>query len=118
MRKKNINIKRNEGTISVKAVFLLMLGFIVLGVFLYLFNIKEIKQLSKEKIRMLDEIKVLQSEIDDLIIEKQKLLALERIDKISRERLGLVPNVRVNEKITIDKRELEYIKRIIDDKYE
>jgi cell division protein FtsL len=116
--KKKTNGKKENGKISITAFISVVLIFFVISVFLYLFNIKMIKNATKEKTKLINEIKVLQSEIDDLTIEKQKLLAHDRIEKIAKEKLGLVPNLSVSEKIFVNKKELEYIKRIIDGKYE
>ncbi len=116
MSKKKSN--KNEQSINVKALLSTIVVFVVIGLFLHVYNIKTIRNATREKARILKEIKALQNEFDDLLIEKQKLIAHDRIEKIAKEELGLVPNLKVNEKIIIDKRELDYIKRIVDEKYE
>ncbi len=117
-KKKKQKKVNNGAQISIKAAASINVIILIIALLIHVYNIKTIESQIREKAKKNKEIKALQSEIDDLVIHKQKLLEYERIKKISKEKLGLVPNLQVNEKIVIDKRELQYLKKIIDGKYE
>ncbi len=110
--------KTKKNGVQWKGILFTLAIFAIVTVFFRIYLIKSIKNATREKVKLTEQIKTLQSEIDDLIIEKQKLTDYERIEKYAKEKLGLVPNLKVNEKIFIDKRELNYIKGIVDEKYE
>ena len=120
MKSKSKNKKRKEVKKKLGLKFVLFATIVVLlfGFLIYIINIKSFQEATRKKVRLANELKVLQSELDDLIIEKQKLLAHDRIEKIATEKLNLVPNLNVNEKIYINKKELDFFKRMIDEKYE
>ncbi len=110
--------KKNQNSVSIKTLFVSLGVIFLIAIFIRIANVKSLKLATREKARLIEQTKVLQSEIDDLLIEKQKLTAHDRIEKIAKEKLGLVPNLSVNEKIIINKKELDYIKRIVNEKYE
>ncbi len=105
-------------TINIKTVLIVILAMLVIGSVVHIYNIKTLETLSRKKINLLVKSKKVKSEIEDLLIKKQNLLAQDRINKIATEKLGLVPNKEVNEVITIDGRELKHIQKIVKSKYE
>ena len=101
-----------------RTVLIVVVVFAALSGLIHVFNVKTLDNLSRKKINLLAKNKRVESELEDLQIQKQKLSAQSRIEKIATGELGLVPNKEVNEQITIDGRELRHIKKIIKSEYE
>ncbi len=104
--------------ISFKLLTLALVVVFALSGFAFIYNYKTLNNLTRKKMNAEGRLKRIRSEVEDLLIQKQKLLAQDRIANIASSELGLVPNKRVNEKISIDKKELDYIKKIVKSKYE
>ncbi len=107
----NQNVKKR--TVLIVIIILSAISGVV-----HVFNVKTLNNLSRKKMNLLEKDKRVKSELEDLQIQKQKLLAQSRIEEIATEKLGLVPNKEVNEKIIVDGRELRHIKKIIKSEYE
>jgi cell division protein FtsL len=104
--------------ISLKVLAIVFVVIFAVSGFAYIYNYKTLNNLTRKKMNVERRLKRIKSEVEDLLIQKQKLLAQDRIEKIATSELGLVPNKSVNEKISVDKRELDYIKKIVKSKYE
>ncbi len=107
----------NESIKKRTVIFAVVFLFAVSGL-THVFNVKILDNLSRKKINLLRKDKRVKSELEDLLIQKQKLLAQYRIEKIATGELGLVANKKVNEKIIIDGRELRHVKKIVKSEYE
>jgi len=110
--------KNSNEKISLKVLTIVFVLIFAISGFAYIYNYKTLNNLTRKKMTVERRLKRIKSEVEDLLIQKQKLLAQDRIEDIATFELGLIPNKSVNEKIRIDKKELDYIKKIVKSKYE
>ncbi|MCF8241092.1 MAG: hypothetical protein K9J16_06880 [Melioribacteraceae bacterium] len=109
-------MSKEKGTFFRKLVVSTFL--LALTLFVYVFTLQEIKTLNKNREKKLELLKSKQSAIEQRKIEIQKLSAEDRIVKIASDSLGLVRSLKPFDVINVDRRKIEQIKRILEDKYE
>lgn len=110
--------KKKNSRVSVAGIFKFFLLPVVAVLFSFLFLKAEIKFLNKEIYNNEKKIEVLQNQLEEKLVDVQKLSAEERIVKIAKQKLSMVRINNSVENIFVSKLKIIQIQKIVDSKYD
>lgn len=93
-------------------------GLTAFFLFSYIYILEEVKAHSRKKIRIEEELVGKKDKLEEKLVEVQQLSSEERIVKIAEDSLGLIRSLKPYEIISVNKNQINQIKKIVDKKYE
>ncbi len=86
--------------------------------FIHVATVSEIKNMKKEKINKIEQLNEKLNRIEMKIVERQKLIAEDRIVSIAKDSLGLILPMENLETIRVSKELIKRIEKLVKEKYD
>ncbi|MCX7797863.1 MAG: hypothetical protein N2249_04490 [Melioribacter sp.] len=98
--------------------FLVIVFTIACLLFIHVATVSEIKNMKKEKISKLEQLNEKLNKIEMKIVERQKLIAEDRIVNIAKDSLGLILPTKNIQTIKISKEQIKRVEKLVKEKYD
>lgn len=98
--------------------FLVIVFIIACLLFIHVATVSEIKNMKREKITKIEQLNEKLNKIEMMTVERQKLIAEDRIVTIAKDSLGLILPEKEMESLKISKEELKRIEKLVKEKYD
>lgn len=98
--------------------FVMSVVAVIAFIFTYMFLLSENRNLSRVKIDKENLLSQKQSDLNDVLVELQKLSSEDRIVNYAKEKLGLVRQINKIDVIPVNKKRVIQINKLVKRKYE
>lgn len=103
---------------SFSKYFVISVAFSLVFIFSYMFLLSENKRFAKAKLEKQNILSQKQSDLNDVLVELQKLSSEDRIVQYATEQLGLIRQIKKIDVIPINKKQIIQINKLVKRKYE